>query len=128
MQDNIIILNKILTKSKALERNNQLLNTKYGYDQKYVRIHKRIYENNLINITEMKLCETLMSLKEDIDSTILKNENILKNESYVERLISRLIINKFFKEQEIELDSEVTKIINRLIVREYIDEFEGKAA
>jgi type I restriction enzyme, R subunit len=128
MQDNIIILNKILTKSKVLERNNQLLNTKYGYDQKYVRIHKRLYENNLINITEMKLCETLMSLKEDIDSTILKNENILKNESYVERLISRLIINKFFKEQEIELDSEVTKIINRLIVREYIDEFEGKAA
>ena len=76
----------------------------------------------------MKLCETLMTLKEDIDSTIIKNENILKNESYVERLISRLIINKFFKEQEIELDSEVTKIINRLIVREYIDEFEGKAA
>lgn len=128
MQNNINKLESIFKRSNTLDRKNQLLKAKYEYDEKYARIHKRLIEKSPLTISENKLFEALISLKKETDTTVLQNTKILENESYVERMISRLIIDNFQNKHKIQLDSDKTKFINRLMVNEYINEFEGKAA
>ena len=128
MQNNINKLESIFKRSNTLDRKNQLLKAKYEYDEKYARIHKRLIEKSTLTISENKLFEALISLKKETDTTVLQNTKILENESYVEKMISRLIIDNFQNKHKIQLDSDKTKFINRLMVNEYINEFEGKAA
>lgn len=78
---------------------NQLLNAKYDYDAKYARIHKRLMEKDPLTDSERKLFEALKGLKSAVTTEILQNTKLLENESYVERLVMRLVINQFKKEQ-----------------------------
>ncbi|WP_282164869.1 hypothetical protein [Cellulophaga baltica] len=74
---------------------NQLLNAKYDYDAKYARIQKRLIEKDPLIDSERKLFEDLKGLKTAVDKEILQNAKLLENESYVERLVMRLVINQF---------------------------------
>ena len=44
MEENIPLLQEILSKSQKLNRENELLKAKYNHDVKYARIHKRLTE------------------------------------------------------------------------------------
>lgn len=128
MEANIKALNDIYDKAKKLERENQLLKAKYDYDAKYARIHKRLIEKNPLTDNERKLFEALKGLKTDIDKEILQNSKILENESYVERIVMRLVVNQFKNKQHIEINTADVKRINRIIVKEYINEYNGNVA
>ncbi|WP_237275810.1 type I restriction endonuclease subunit R [Tenacibaculum ovolyticum] len=125
MEANIKALNEIYAKAKKLERENQLLKAKYDYDAKYARIHKRLLEKDPLTDNERKLFEALKGLKADVDNEILQNAKILENESYVKKMMMRLVINQFKNKQNISINATDVKRINNILVKEYINEYNG---
>jgi type I restriction enzyme R subunit len=128
MKLNIVSLNNIYKLAKELERKNQLLKAKYDNDEKYARIHKRLMDKDPLTDNESKLFEALKELKEVTDNSILENANILQNESFVKRMISRLVIDKLKNHHQLDLSLSKAEEINDMIVTEYMNEFLGKAA
>ncbi len=128
MEANIKALNEIYDKAKKLERENQLLRAKYDYDAKYARIHKRLLEKDPLTDSERKLFEALRGLKEAIDKEILQNSKLLENESYIEKMVMRLVVNQFKREQQIDITTTDVKRVNGIIVKEYMNEYNGFVA
>ena len=127
MVANIDSLNKIHTRIKELNRQNDQLRQKYQGDAKYTRIHKRLQErqqtNKDISDSERKIFEALVSVKQDADEQVLNNSQILDNASYFERQMMPLVLNRFYKEQQIKLNADTSKYINHLVVAEYLKEY-----
>lgn len=128
MENNIKALLEIYSKAKELERKNQLLRAKYNNDEKYARLHKRLMEKDPLTDSESKLFDVLSGLKKEVDTQILQNSNMLENESFVERMTMRLVIDQFQNKHNISLDAATSKRINSMIVKEYMNEFYGRAA
>jgi len=128
MDRNIAALEKIYAQAKELDRKNQLLKAKYDNDEKYARLHKRLMEKDPLTDSETKLFEALQGLKKEVDAQIIQNSKMLENESFVERMMMRLVIDQFKNKQHIPLDAATTKRINGLIVKEYMNEFYGRVA
>lgn len=127
MVANIDALNKIHERVKELNRQNNQLRQKYLGDTKYTRIHKRLQErqhsNSDISESERKIFEALTGVKQDADEQVLNNSQILDNESYFERQMMPLVINRFKGEQNIPLNADASRYINHLVVAEYLKEF-----
>jgi type I restriction enzyme, R subunit len=128
MNQNIGNLNKIYEQILELNRQNNLLRTKYENDPKYVRIHKRVVESGKLSQTERKICEALQRLKESADGFVLQNTRILNNEGYFYQEMVRLLIDEFENRQKISLNATISQSINKLIVKEYMNEFNGVTA
>lgn len=128
MESNIKALNEIYAKAKELERKNQLLKAKYENDEKYARLHKRLMEKDPLTDSESLLFEALKGLKQVVDSQILQNSKMLENESFVEKMILRLVIDQLKNKHHLPLDAAASKRINGLIVREYMNEYYGGVA
>jgi len=123
MNANIDVLNKIHERVKELNRENQQLRQKYQGDIKYTRIHKRLQEHGGISESERKIFEALTGVKQDADEQVLQNTQMLDNESYFERTLMPLVINRFMKQQQIKLNADASRYINHLVVAEYLKEF-----
>jgi type I restriction enzyme R subunit len=128
MEHNIKELQEIYNASKELERTNQLLKAKYDNDAKYARLHKRLMEKDPLTDSESKLFEALQSLKKEVDEKILKNSKMMEHESYVDRMIGKMIIDQLQKKHNIPLDANQAKVISGLMVKEYMNEFYGRVA
>ncbi|MEA1923656.1 MAG: type I restriction endonuclease [Pseudomonadota bacterium] len=123
MVANIESLNKIHERVKELNRRNNQLRQKYLGDAKYTRIHKRLQERRGISDSERRICAALSGVKQDADEQVLQNTQMLGNESYFERQMMPLVINRFMKEQQIKLNPDASRYINHLVVTEYLNEF-----
>ena len=128
MERNIKELEDIYNASKELERTNQLLKAKYDNDAKYARLHKRLMEKDPLTDSESKLFEALQSLKKEVDAQILQNSKMMENESYVERMMVKMVIEQLKNKHHLPLDAEQAKVINGLMVKEYMNEFHGRVA
>jgi type I restriction enzyme R subunit len=124
IEENIPILEKLLKGSQKLNRENELLIAKYNHDSKYARIHKRLIVTENYKNNELKLFETLIGLKKVTDENISKNFSLLENESYSEKMFSRLIINEF-NNNNMPIENDYVKSLNKLIFNEYVNEFKG---
>lgn len=127
MEKNIEALTEIHEKSKELDRKNNLIKAKYENDAKYARIHKRLMEKDPLTESERKLFEVLSELKEEVDNHILQNSKILENENFVDKMIARLVVGEFRK-QNIKLDLNKSKRVINLVTKEYMNEYYGKTA
>ena len=128
IESNIKELDKIYNEAREIERKNQLLKAKYDNDEKYARLHKRLMEKDPLTESESKLFEALQGLKKEVDALILQNSNVLENESYIETMMMRMVINQLNTKSQLGLDVEKSKRINSLIVKEYINEYHGITA
>ncbi len=128
MEANMKALGSIYNKAKENDRINKLLQGKYLMDAKYARIHKRLMEKGEPTTSEKALFEALKDLKAEADDYILNNSRALVNEAYIERMMTRLIIEQFNKKHNIPINAENARYINKLVVREYLDEYNGRAA
>ena len=128
MEANIAALNKIYNDAKELERKNQLIRAKYDYDAKFARLHKRLMEKDPLTDKESKLFEALQGLKQAIDQQLEKSSKLLEQESYVERMMIRLVIEQFKNKHHLPIDSANAKRINAMVVKEYMDEYHGRVA
>lgn len=128
MEQNIDELQVIYHAAKELDRKNQLLKAKYDNDAKYARLHKRLMEKNPLTDKDSKLFEALQSLKTAVDAQILQNADMMQNESFVEKMMVRLVIDQLKTKHHLPLDAEQAKMIKTLIVNEYLNEYRGFAA
>ena len=131
MTKNIVSLNKILKSIRELNYKNRLLSDKYGGDNKYARIHKRLLERSKIDISNIlptknsKILEALTAIKGRADEVVLKNSRVVENEGYFDTSMRRVVIDELKYRQKIALDAESTKYINNLVVKEYLNEYNG---
>lgn len=125
MESNIKALNDIYSQAKELERTNQLLRAKYDNDEKYARLHKRLMEKDPLTDSEAKLFDALQGLKAAIDQQIEQNAKMLDNENFVEKMMTRLVIDQFKTKRKLPLTPATTKRINHLLVKEYMNEYQG---
>ncbi len=128
MKKSIEFIHDIYLKILELNRKNNLLLKKYNNDKKYARVHKRILQNHsdVTSKEEMKICEALQDIKQQIDERVLKNSNIINNEGFFKRLMKQ-IISLVFDKKEMKVDTSTTDSINNLIVDEYVQEYNGVA-
>lgn len=71
---------------KRAERRNhedQMLTEKYEGDVKYMRTHKRLRNTPPPIGNDVLIHSILMSIKNQADSVVEKNENVLDNQKYV---------------------------------------------
>jgi type I restriction enzyme R subunit len=127
MNANIHTLNKIHDRVKELNRQNNQLRQKYQGDAKYSRMHKRLVERGGLSDSERKIFEALSGVKQDADEQVLQNTQMLDNESYFERTLMPIVINRFMKQQHIKLNPDTSHYINHLLVAEYLNEFNSGA-
>ena len=128
MESNIKALNDIYSRAKELERTNQLLKAKYDNDEKYARLHKRLMEKDPLTDSESKLFEALQGLKSAVDEQIEQNSKMLENESFVEKMMTRIVIDQFKTKSKLPLTPATAKSINALLVKEYMNEYHGRSA
>jgi len=128
MERNMKELQNIYNASKELERTNQLLKAKYDNDAKYARLHKRLMEKDPLTDSESKLFEALQSLKKEVDAQIVQNSKMMENESYVERMMGKMVLEQLLKKHQLPINLEQTNMIQGLMVKEYMNEFYGRVA
>ena len=128
MKANIGALREIHAKILELNRQNRLLQAKYDNDPKYCRIHKRLMEKGGLTKRESQLFEALQSVKNEADLQVIQNSRLLQNEGYLDKMMIKLVINQFVKQNNIKLNPETSKFINNLVVQEYTNEFHGRTA
>ncbi len=128
VRDNIAQFNKIYQEARELSRKNDLLKAKYNQDEKYARLHKRLMEKDPLTDSEAKLFAALSALKKSVDEEVLQNSSMLDNESYVEKMMMKIVINKLHKEHNLGLNPDKVKKINTLLVKEYMNEYRGRVA
>ena len=116
MKGNIEALDVIYNKAKELDRKNELLRAKYENDEKYTRLHKRLMEKDPLTESESKLYEALSSLKKEVDEHVLKNSRMLDNESYVEKMMMKIVISELHKKHKLDLNPGKTRRINGILV------------
>jgi type I restriction enzyme, R subunit len=127
MTANIGTLDKIHQRVRELNRQNEQLRQKYHGDRKYARIHKRLQERGGISDSERRVFAALTGVKQDADDQVLQNTQMLGNESYFERQMMPLVINRFMNQQQIKLNPDASHYINHLVVAEYVYEFNAGA-
>jgi type I restriction enzyme R subunit len=130
-QKNMIENNQALVllrdKARELLRKNRQIKAKYAGDEKAVRVHKRIRERGNISASDRKLFEAVSMVKKAADDRVLKNRQLLDNEAYFDAEMTGIVVDDFFKKQNIPLAVDSVHYVNRLIVTEYLNESRGYA-
>lgn len=113
-----------------------MLKRKYRDDERFVRIHKRIREENsrrsippekpVISLQESKIMENLNLVKDMIDDTIYYNVHILGNPPAFDQSVLRAVSLKLF-DMKIEASIQDRKFIQRQIAEEYLASYEQLA-
>lgn len=123
MVENMHLLRKIYEQTKVLNEQNARIKAKYENDEKYARIHKRLYEKGTLNAKETQLHRALMQVKQQVDDKLEGQEDILRNEAFFTTYLMQTVVNEFKKKEALPLDYATAENINQLIVREYLSAY-----
>ena len=125
-------LDEVLKKLSDLQRANKVLLNKYRGDAKFVRIHKRIREENIIrkahnnsliiSDNNEELLKILSKIKEEIDQKVYDRNDILKRDAYFEQTVMTLVSNAI---DEIGISStrDDRLFIQRRISKQYLEQY-----
>jgi type I restriction enzyme R subunit len=126
-KESIEYMDDVMKKIREINRRNNILKKKYKGDERFVRIHKRIEEENqrrerpIISAQEYEIAESLAQMKAQIDNSIFLNINILDNEDAFKRDVLAIIGKKLI-ELKIQATLPERKYINNLITTEYFQQ------
>ena len=120
-------MDEVMKKIREINRRNNILKRKYKGDERFVRIHKRIEEQNqkrerpIISAHEYEIAENLAKMKDEIDRRLFLDINILDNEpAFGQDVLS--IIGKELLEMKIRTDIKDRKYLSNLITTEYLQQ------
>ena len=132
-KDAIGYMDSVMSKIREINRLNNMLKRKYREDEKFVRIHKRIREENakrsippespVISLRETEIMENLNRVKDMVDEAIYYNVTILGNPPVFNQDVLRDVSLKL-KEMDIKASIEDRKFIQRQIAEEYLADYE----
>ena len=127
-KESIDYMDSVMKKIREINRRNNMLKKKYQGDERFVRIHKRIEEENekrekpLISKTEYEIAESLSKMKREIDNRIYLDINIIANENSFKRDTLAMIGHQLV-DLVIKASLPDRKFINNLIANEYINQY-----
>ena len=127
-KQSIDYMEEVMKKIREINRRNNVLKKKYKGDERFVRIHKRLDEENrhrerpIISAHEYEIAENLSKMKSAIDDMLFLNINILNNEEAFKRDILA-IVGKELIGMNIKADLQDRKYINNLITTEYLQQY-----
>ncbi len=134
-KETIGYMESVMKRINEINRLNRMLKARYHDDDRFVRIHKRIREENarrtippakpLISLHEAEIMENLNTVKAVIDEEIYNNVNILGNEKAFNRDVLRAVSLRL-KEMKISASHDDRVFIQREIAQEYLAGY-GKA-
>lgn len=120
-------MDEVMKKIREINRRNNILKRKYKGDERFVRIHKRIEEQNqkrerpIISAHEYEIAENLAKMKDEIDRRLFLDINILDNEpAFGQDVLS--IIGKELLAMKIRTDIKDRKYLSNLITTEYLQQ------
>lgn len=130
-KESIDYMDGVMKKIREINKRNNLLKKKYRKDERYVRIHKRIEEENaerekrgtrpIISKQEYEIAEGLAKMKESIDKQLFLNIHILDNEDAFRQDVLAVIGHKM-RDLHIKTELADRKYINNLITTEYLQQ------
>ena len=134
-KENIHYMDEVMKKIKEINARNNLLKKKYNNDERFVRVHKRILEENatrpvaIISNDEMTLCENLYEMKRLIDSYVDLNPHVLETDSqskFKQDVMSNVATKLYSLGIKAAIDDK--KYITNLISNEYINQYNSYGA
>lgn len=125
-------LDEILKKLAELQKKNTVLLRKYNGDAKFVRVHKRIREENasrkahgkppVVSVYDENIMEVLLAIKSNIDRKVYDRNDILKKDAYFEQTVMTQI-KEGMKKLSIESSRDDRLFIQSRIARQYLDQY-----
>ena len=126
-------MDAVMKRIRQINRANEVLKGKYKEDERFVRVHKRIVEENkrraeqkekpIISEKEYEIAEGLNHLKEWIDEIVFFNQGILANEAAFDRDVLSLVSAKLL-EMSIASSLQDRRFIQHQIADEYYLQYE----
>lgn len=124
-RESIGYMDEVMRKIKEINRRNNALKRKYKNDERFVRIHKRIEEENIhrdppiISKMEYEVCDNLLKMKYYIDGIVYDNCNIVLNEDNFSKTVLQKVSIEL-RDSGIKAEIPDRKFIARLISNEYL--------
>ncbi|MBM6993110.1 MAG: type I restriction endonuclease subunit R [Prevotella sp.] len=121
-------MEEVMKKIREINRRNNILKHKYKDDERFVRIHKRIEEQNqqrphpIISAHEYEIAENLAKMKSEIDRMLFLDINVLENEPAFQQDVLAIISRELLS-MNIHADLKDRKYINNLITTEYLQQY-----
>lgn len=125
-------LDEIMDKLSQIKRQNDALLRRYNDDEKFVRVHKRIREENarrsvgkkdpIVAIYDEDIVVFLNKIKCSIDKKIYDRNNILKKDEYFEKTVMSEITSSM-KKIGFKISPQDRKFIQDRISRQYLDQY-----
>ncbi len=125
-------LDEIFVKLSDLQKKNTSLLRKYSGDIKFVRVHKRVREENntrislnkkpIISSYDETIWQTLSGIKDVIDQKVYDRNDILKKDAYFERTVMTEIMHGM---DEMGIDSirDDRIFIQSRIAKQYLEQY-----
>lgn len=134
VKEEIGYMDEVMRKIREINRRNNMLKRKYADDEKFVRIHKRIQEENekrktgepkkkpLISESETVIAMELAKVKAAIDELIYLNVNVMSNENAFNQDVLSAVSKKLIS-LGIEASLDDRKFIRNQISSEYLSRY-----
>ena len=130
-------LNDIYKKITELRRKDDALLARYSGDKKYVRVHKRIAEENqrrtaahvnpIISTYTDDIVDAMLAVKSAIDGCVYNRNDILKKDAYFGEMVYSLI-EQGFDQLKIRSKVEDCEFIQQRISKQYLNQYHGNYA
>lgn len=131
-KEDVQYMDSVMLRIREINRRNRQLKAAYRDDEKFVRIHKRIVEENerrpippnkpIISEKERIICENLIQVKKMVDDSIYYNVQILHNEPVFNDGIMSSVTNLLF-DMNIKASREDRLFIRNQIAKEYLNTY-----
>ena len=127
-------MDAVMAKIREINRANDALKRKYNDDEKFVRVHKRIVEENekrkkrtpkekpLISENERIVAESLRKIKDDLDTQLYYNINLLYNQAEFGRSV---LMKTSYGLYDLGITAPVSdkRFISNQIINEYTNRY-----
>lgn len=127
-------LDEVLKKLEDIQRINSALLKKYNGDTKFVRVHKRVREENkkrisigkqpIISEYDENIKNALCTIKEEIDQKVYDRNDILKKDTYFEQTVM-VQINSGLDKLGLENTRDDRLFIQSRLTAQYLNQYRG---
>lgn len=127
-------LDEVLKKLADIQRKNNALLRKYNDDEKYVRVHKRIREENeerkkankalIISKYDEDILHTLLSIKSEIDQKVYDRNDIINKDAYFEQTVMTLL-KQGLNANNINSERDDRVFIKNKISQQYLNQYKS---
>lgn len=126
-------LDDMIKHLQDLQRRNNAMLRKYHGDKKFVRVHKRIREENkhrraegqapLFSFSDDEVATILNIIKRNIDARVYDRNDILRKDNYFRSTVMHLISDCLYSFPQLEPGTEDYQFLQSRISQQYINQY-----